>query len=77
MKYQTCSCNSNNVNFQLCVADSYWCNYYCQYLDVWGQYTQSKGANLCPLDPDQLDPYFPPNLYPKLLSLNAVVANGK
>lgn len=55
--YQWCQCEQLGPPYGLCVADSYYCAYYCQYAPSWIFTAIAKGAMLCPIDPTQIDPY--------------------
>lgn len=62
--YQWCQCENLGPPFGLCVADSYYCAYYCQYAPTWIFTAIKKGAMLCPIDPAIIDPYKPDVLFP-------------
>lgn len=62
--YTWCQCPGLGPPFGLCVADSYYCGYYCQYAPSWIFTAIAKGAMLCPIDPAQIDPYKPDIVFP-------------
>lgn len=62
--YTWCQCQQLGPPFGLCVADSYYCGYYCQYAPSWIFTAIAKGAMLCPIDPAQIDPYKPDVVFP-------------
>jgi hypothetical protein len=62
--YQWCQCPQLGPPFGLCVADAYYCGYYCQYAPSWIFTAIAKGAMLCPIDPAQIDPYKPDVVFP-------------
>lgn len=43
----------------MCVADSYWCDYYCKYAPSWYYGLVAKGEKACPIDPSLIDPLTP------------------
>jgi hypothetical protein len=49
--YQNCNCEP----YQICVADSYFCTLYCNYLPSWVPAMVKQGTFLCPIDPDNID----------------------
>lgn len=66
--YTWCQCPGLGPPFGLCVADSYYCGYYCQYAPSWIFTAIAKGAMLCPIDPAQIDPYKPDIVFPGWVS---------
>lgn len=66
--YTWCQCPNLGPPFGLCVADSYYCAYYCQYAPSWIFTVIAKGAMLCPIDPAQIDPYKPDIVFPGWVS---------
>lgn len=66
--YTWCQCPQLGPPFGLCVADSYYCSYYCQYAPSWIFTAIAKGAMLCPIDPAQIDPYKPDVVFPGWVS---------
>lgn len=62
--YQWCQCEQLGPPYGLCVADSYYCAYYCQYAPSWIFTAIAKGAMLCPIDPAIIDPYKPDAIFP-------------
>ncbi len=67
--YTWCNCQQLGPPFGLCVADSYYCGYYCQYAPSWIFTAIAKGAMLCPIDPAQIDPYKPDVIFPGWVSV--------
>lgn len=66
--YTWCNCQQLGPPFGLCVADAYYCGYYCQYAPSWIFTAIAKGAMLCPIDPAQIDPYKPDIVFPGWVS---------
>lgn len=62
--YTWCNCENLGPPYGLCVADSFYCGYYCSYAPSWIFTAIAKGAMLCPIDPSQIDPYKPDVLFP-------------
>jgi hypothetical protein len=62
--YQWCQCEQLGPPYGLCVADTFYCAYYCQYAPSWIFTAIAKGAMLCPVDPSMIDPYTPDPIYP-------------
>lgn len=48
----------------MCVADMYWCDYYCKYAPSWYYGLVAKGEKACPIDPSQMDLLNPDPIYP-------------
>lgn len=71
--YTWCQCPQLGPPFGLCVADSYYCGYYCQYAPSWIFTAIAKGAMLCPIDPAQIDPYKPDVIYPGWVSSSGLL----
>lgn len=72
--YTWCQCPQLGPPFGLCVADSYYCGYYCQYAPSWIFTAIAKGSMLCPIDPAQIDPYKPDVIFPGWVSADMAVA---
>lgn len=70
--YTWCNCQQLGPPFGLCVADSWYCGYYCQYAPSWIFTAIAKGAMLCPIDPAQIDPYKPDIVFPDWVSTSPV-----
>lgn len=66
--YQWCQCQQLGPPWGLCVADSYYCGYYCMYAPSWIFTAIAKGSMLCPIDPAQIDPYKPDVVFPGWVS---------
>eukprot|EP00775_Hariotina_reticulata_P012536 gene12536-12669_t len=62
--YQWCNCPDVGPPFGFCVADLWYCGYYCMYAPTWFFTSVKKGAMLCPIDPVTIDPYKPDAVYP-------------
>jgi hypothetical protein len=58
--YQPCTCDP----YQICVADSYFCTLYCNYLPSWVPAMVKQGTFLCPIDPENIDFTQADALYP-------------
>eukprot|EP00775_Hariotina_reticulata_P009677 gene9677-9835_t len=62
--YQFCPCQDVGPPFGFCVADMFYCGYYCQYAPTWFFTAIAKSAMLCPIDPTNIDPYRPDAVWP-------------
>ncbi|WIA19704.1 hypothetical protein OEZ85_005630 [Tetradesmus obliquus] len=62
--YQWCQCEQLGPPYGLCVADPYYCAYYCQYAPSWIFTAIAKSTMLCPIDPSQIEPYNPDPINP-------------
>jgi hypothetical protein len=58
-----------NQEFNMCVADMYWCDYYCKYAPSWYYGLVAKGDKACPIDPSMIDPLTPDPICARLLLL--------
>jgi hypothetical protein len=62
--YTFCPCSDVGPPFGFCVADMFYCGYYCQYAPTWFFTAIAKSAMLCPIDPTTIDPYKPDAIWP-------------
>lgn len=48
----------------MCVADMYFCDYYCKYTPSWYYGLVAKGEKACPVDSSLIDPLNPDPIFP-------------
>jgi hypothetical protein len=56
--------NPHLQEFNMCVADMYFCDYYCKYTPSWYYGLVAKGEKACPVDSSLIDPLNPDPIFP-------------